>query len=141
MKNYVPRGAPATDGRAQDRNHQVPTIKELVGLAVRLDAARACRSEFMPYEILAEPGWDMLVALFLADAAGRRATVTNLCNESRVPLTTALRWIEKLVDCRLVRRARNPLDARIIFIELENKGRTAMIDYLSQMWAVFYHQG
>ena len=80
----------------------------------------------------------MLLALYRADAAGHRATVTNLCYASNAPVTTALRWLEKLVELKLVRRKDNPLDARSTYVELEAEARTAVHAYLLDLWATIY---
>jgi DNA-binding MarR family transcriptional regulator len=107
-------------------------------LARRLSKARQQRHHFLPDDLFSELAWEMLLALFLADAEGRRTTVTNVCQVSRGPPTTALRWIDRLIELELVRRLRNPVDARVIFIELETRGREAMRAYLSQTWTLFY---
>lgn len=118
-----------------------PTLEALVQLAERLGKARDLRSDYLASELFAEPAWDMLLALFQADAAGRRTTVSNLCTESGAPPSTALRWIDKLEELKLVRRAKNPLDARVVFVELEHKGRLALHQWLCHIWTVFYAIG
>ena len=123
-------------GHAQDR--PTPTSADLVGLAERLSTARERRPRFLANELFAEPGWDMILALFRTDNAGHRMTVSNLCLESHVPVSTALRWVEKLVELGLARRVKNPLDGRVIFIELEAEGRSCIHDCLSHIWTVFY---
>ena len=62
-------------------------------------------------------------------------TISNLCYASGAPDTTALRWIEKLVELRLVSRKNNPLDARSSFVELEAEGRSAIHAYLEETWS------
>jgi DNA-binding MarR family transcriptional regulator len=115
-----------------------PSADELLSLAKRLMKMRKGRSPLFPPELFGEPAWDMLIALFCAEAEGRRITVTNLCNESRGPSTTAMRWINSLTELGLVRRHPNPPDGRVIFLELNLNGREALNEYLCQTWALLY---
>ena len=110
----------------------------LVALAQKILLARSMRRTFMSNDFFAEPGWEMLLSLFCADAAGHRMTVSNLCHASCSPDTTALRWLEKLLERDMVRRRSNPLDARVIFIELQPSARSAIRSYLSDSLRVFY---
>jgi DNA-binding MarR family transcriptional regulator len=121
-----------------DSEDGLPSGAQLIDLARRLGKARQLRHHFLPNELFSELAWEMLIALFLADAEGRRCTVTNLCEVSGGPPTTALRWIDSLIQLELARRLENPLDARFVFIELEPEGRAAMEAYLSQTWSLLY---
>ena len=125
------KAAGAHKGRA-------PAPEELILLARKVYRARASRKSFLAGELFSEPGWEMLLALFEADAAGHRLTISNLCYASQAPDTTALRWLEKLCELGLVYRKRNPLDSRMVFVELEPKGRTAVRECLVDIWMLFY---
>ncbi len=80
----------------------------------------------------------MLLALYEADTAGHRMTISNLCYSSQAPDTTALRWLDKLVELNLIHRRKNPLDARIVFIELEPGAKSAIRSYLCELWFKLY---
>ena len=80
----------------------------------------------------------MLLALYHTSCTGSRLTVSNLCQYSHAPDTTALRWIDRLVELGLASRRPNPLDARVVFIELEPSGHSKIEDYLLQAWLLFY---
>jgi DNA-binding MarR family transcriptional regulator len=99
---------------------------------------RRRRADFLSADLFAEPGWEMLLALYEANCAGHRMTSTNLCSASNAPPTTALRWLDNLAELGLVRRRKNPLDGRIVFIELEPNARTAIEAYLCDAWMLFY---
>lgn len=146
MKNYA--HGKSADGFAPKREWKSMETEPSMGkdvvphnltaLAERIAVARLRRAEFLPNELFAEPAWDMLIALYQSNVVGYRMTVTNLCNDSRVPPTTALRWLDKLIELGIARRMKNPLDGRIIFVELEAKGQAAMRKYMSHIWALFY---
>ena len=84
--------------------------------------ARRDRESFLPNHLFADPAWDMMLALYSAELAQVRLTVSNLCDASHVPSTTALRWISSLVNEGLAVRRRDPLDARRIWVCLSARG-------------------
>ena len=115
-----------------------PSRDQLIGLAKRLYAGRSRRKDFLTSEMFGEPGWDMLLALFNAEAGGHRLTVTSLCVASLCPDTTALRWLERLGQLDLVRRVKNPLDGRVFFVDLQPAARTAINSYLRDVWSSLF---
>ena len=115
-----------------------PSRDQLIGLAKRLYAGRSRRKDFLTSEMFGEPGWDMLLALFNAEAGGHRLTVTSLCAASLCPDTTALRWLERLGQLDLVRRVKNPLDGRVFFVDLQPAARTAINSYLRDVWSSLF---
>jgi hypothetical protein len=94
--------------------------------ASRILAARQARRDFFSPEIFGEPGWEMLLVLYLAEGGGPRQTVTKLCRSSGVPLTTALRWLHFLEADHLVMRTASPVDKRISYLELTEEARSAL---------------
>jgi DNA-binding MarR family transcriptional regulator len=123
---------------APHRKPRSPSLDELLALSDRVCGARNLRQAFFTPDLFAEPGWEMLIALFRADAAGHRMTISSLCRASNGPDTTALRWLERLTELGLVYRRKNPLDGRIVFIELEASARKAIHSYLSEVWISLY---
>lgn len=69
-------------------------------------------------ELFADPAWDLLLELFSAHRGGWNMSVTNTCLAANVPSTTALRWIEILIDVGLAERVADPSDLRRKFIRL-----------------------
>ena len=149
MKTYLPKVPPSEERPAnkqagsgpalsRPRGGCTPSAEKLVQLAEKIQGARARRKTVMGSDTIGEAGWEMLIALFRADAAFQRMTVSNLCDASHAPATTALRWIDRLVELNLVHRHKNPLDARVVFIELMQPARAAMHLYLCEVWASLY---
>ena len=95
--------------------------------------SRDLRAELFDQNIFGEPAWDILLALYTIDGDRRRLNTRELCELASVALTTALRWLDSLEEQGMVSRAPNPFDQRMVYVELADKGRTAMDHYLSQM--------
>lgn len=74
-------------------------------------------------DMLAEPAWDMMLDLYLAQAVDRHVAVSSLCIASGVPTTTALRWIRILEKDGLLVRERDRDDARRSFVKLSGLAR------------------
>ena len=103
------------------------------GLEVKIQqiiADRHDRERFFAEEMFADPAWDILLELALAEQQQRRVCVTTLCIGSRVPQTTALRWIKHMTDMKWLVRRDDPLDARRKFIELSAETSARMRAYL-----------
>lgn len=73
-------------------------------------------------KLVANPAWDMLLDLFLAQERNEPICVTSLCYASHVPPTTALRWIGVLVDDGLVFRRQDREDKRRSYVLLTDAG-------------------
>jgi DNA-binding MarR family transcriptional regulator len=108
------------------------TEREYVASAKRIIAARRFRSECFKKPMFGEPAWDMLLALYTSSVEGPRQSVGRLSAASGAPATTALRWLDYLVKEQLVIREANPTDGRSDFVELTDKGRSTMENYLSE---------
>ena len=95
--------------------------------------ARARRAKHFNSALFADPAWDMLLYLYAAELGQRRVTVTKLGLASRVPPTTALRWLTSLQEEGLVQRQSDPLDGRRIFISLTDAGTSAMTAFFKDL--------
>lgn len=102
---------------------------EFAAAVARTIKARRDRENFLPNHLFADPAWDMMLALYSAELAQVRLTISNLCDASHVPATTALRWITMLVNEELAVRQGDPLDARRFWICLSAKGLRGMHAY------------
>lgn len=104
--------------------------REVLGTMIH---ARAARGKFLPHQLFGEPAWDMLLDLYLADILSKRVSVSSLCGASKVPATTALRWIGHLTDQGLLERKSDPCDGRRIFLSLSAAGLRRMDDYFGSL--------
>lgn len=94
---------------------------------------RKTRAKFFPDLKLADPAWDMLLDLKLAQYSGWEVSVSSLCIAACVPPTTALRWIRVMVQDGYFQRKEDFLDRRRAFISLGEKGEELMDGYLAAL--------
>jgi hypothetical protein len=95
--------------------------------------ARRLRSCYFPEELFADPAWDILLELFLAEISHQRVTVSSACIAAAVPATTALRWLNSMVQQGLLVRRADPHDARRVFVELAPDSSLAMRRYFVEL--------
>jgi hypothetical protein len=104
---------------------------ELLAQARRFATARRVRDEVFGLGEFLNPGWNILLELFIAAEEGRNVTIKSACVAACVPQSTALRHIAHLIDVRLATRAQHPSDARSAYLKLTEPGRTKMVAFLS----------
>jgi DNA-binding MarR family transcriptional regulator len=95
--------------------------------------SRDLRRMSFDQSIFGEPAWEILLALYTIDCDRRRLNTRELSKLANLALTTALRWLDHLEEQGLIGRRPNPFDQRMVYVELSEKGRAAMDDYLSRM--------
>ena len=109
------------------------TTEQRVKAVIR---ARRVRSRYFPDELFADPAWDMLLELFRAELAQQRTTISSLCIAAAVPATTALRWINTMIEKGLLSRRDDPRDGRRVFVELSAETHDAMARYFAEAGAL-----
>ena len=92
--------------------------------------ARRARARVFGTELFSDPGWDVLLALFLARLRHQRMTLVQLGRDVTLSPKLAGRWIDTLDQHGLVRRRSDPGDRRRTFVELSEKGTEAMREWL-----------
>ncbi len=102
-------------------------------LVRRMIAARQERARFFDGDLFSDPAWDMLLDLTAAHAEGARVSVTSLCIAAGVPATTALRWLNQMVDSGIFKRVADEMDRRRAFIELSERSVDAMARYFAEV--------
>jgi DNA-binding MarR family transcriptional regulator len=104
----------------------------LLKLARAILRARRRRCKMFNPSMFGEPAWDMMLTLYASMTDGPRLSVGRLSSLSGAAPTTALRWLDYLEMERLVVRESNPDDRRSDFVDLTDKGRSAIEQYLSE---------
>lgn len=132
-------GAEGDGGSATAKRPQ-PMFRQVSGedRPILVDRARLAfenrrrRSQHFSSAMFGEAAWDMLLALYVKEQSGTRHSVSELCELSGAPQTTALRWLDYLENKdHLVAREPSPTDRRIFLVGLTDKGRESLDLYFS----------
>lgn len=83
-------------------------------------------------ETVTDSAWDILLFVYWAHLHQQRVSVGNVCDGATVPLTTGLRWIDKLRSRNLIYVRADPLDQRRKFVELSPSGSECLQRYFSE---------
>lgn len=80
-------------------------------------------------DLLADPAWDILLALFIAACEGRRKSAASACADAGVAESNALRWLSVLETQGLVVGRAETQSAREGFRSLSPATLAGMTDY------------
>ncbi|WP_420606328.1 MarR family transcriptional regulator [Novosphingopyxis sp.] len=78
------------------------------------------------------PPFAILLELFILGCNGKSAPVKNICLAACSSQSTALRWVQRLVDQGLIERTHDREDARRVLLNLTCEGETALIKLLGR---------
>jgi hypothetical protein len=92
------------------------------------------RSEQIGGNLVAEAAWTILLELFAAELAHRRTSVVELCRLSRVPESTARRWLNVLEEDQWLVRRGSPLQEHEQWAELSARGSVKLHRYFAAVW-------
>ncbi len=81
--------------------------------------------------LFGEPGWDILLDLFIAEQRRSELQVSSVCLDASVPSTTILRWIARLERDGLIYRVADNSDARRRYVKLTDGGRALMYSVIN----------
>ena len=118
---------PAEPGRA------LPVDPVAVQMARLMQRWRRERRRVFRDAVFSNPGWDILLDLFLAGADGHPLTVKAACLAATVSKTTGLRYLRRLDELGLVTRAPHPTDHRSSQMTLTDDGLRHMEAYLARL--------
>ena len=97
-------------------------------IAGRVWNIRALRKRIFNAELFGEPAWDMLLEMYALETSDQRESVSGICYASGVPMTTALRHLQKLEAEGLVEETVDGRDHRRKHVALTSKARAALDD-------------
>src|SRR5690348_11712896 len=83
---------------ADERKDAAPSARRspMSPVAQGLYRLRRRRERLFPTPLFSEPGWDLLLDLFIAESEGKRVSITSACIAAAVPTTTAVRCLKQL---------------------------------------------
>jgi hypothetical protein len=128
----VTRLRPAGDRGTLPRAPREPADVSASSLATarRMIRERLRRQNFFDTGLFADPAWDMMLDLFVAEAEGRETPVMNLCLSSQVPETTTLRWVKTLEHAGVFIRQKDAHDQRRVLVRLSPTAAKSLAAYL-----------
>lgn len=91
------------------------------------------RSKIFKGFSFSDPAWDILLHLTRAYIENRRVPITEACDASDAPKSSAWRFIKQLEDANLIQREQDATDRRRSFVELSTKGLDAMASYFQKV--------
>jgi hypothetical protein len=108
---------------------------ELLALAEAVQNARHARAEAFPKlsSLTADPTWDILLFLFIAQYREETITVIKACNSTFAPRATAVRHIRLCEQQGYIDRTADTTDRRRVFLALTPSGIAAMRRYFGQL--------
>jgi DNA-binding MarR family transcriptional regulator len=124
------------DGKEGGRRASSPPSAARVAAAIL--SVRRARDARFGAELFSDPAWDMLLSLYVSGERAEALSVSQLCEASAVPQTTALRWIETLREAGLIGRETDRRDARRTLIALAPKAREAIAKLLASAGASLF---
>jgi FixJ family two-component response regulator/DNA-binding MarR family transcriptional regulator len=120
------------DQKAKQDN--TPTEEELQAFTRMLLKFQHNKSKFFDPAVLTGPSWEILLDIAEATLRGESVPASSAAAATHIPLSTALRHVNNLVDAGLVRRWIDPTDKRRSLLELEPHAVAAMQRYLETAW-------
>ena len=94
---------------------------------------RKQRDRYFDPMLFANPAWDILLSLYVADAEGKRVGVIDSCTTTTVPQGVALRWLGYLKQEEMVIETPDPASPRRTIIRLTDQTRMAVSAYLGSL--------
>lgn len=106
---------------------------EVIATLRSLISSRRLRDRFFQDARFGEPAWDILLDLALAWFEKKSVSASSVCIASGVPMSTAMRWINEMVEANLIERWIDPTDGRRNLVQIAPATRTAMLRYIAAL--------
>jgi DNA-binding MarR family transcriptional regulator len=98
--------------------------------------ARHLRANYISNVQFAEPAWDMLLDLFACQLEGKQICSSSLSLAAGVPMSTALRLVDRMCNTGVFVRSPDPSDGRRFLVRLSVQSEQELLGYfraLAQM--------
>lgn len=122
-----------------EQHKSKPSPADLEAFAQAIMKSRQARAKFFDTEIIAGPGWDILIDLAVAGLKGEMVATSSVCESADVPYSTAFRHIKHLIATGMIRPQRDSADKRRTLLSLEDETLDAMTEYLKSSWEIMRH--
>lgn len=112
------------------------SISSLIGTARRIIDESKVRKRHLPDSRFGDAAWLMLLDLYVHRISGKSVSITSLSIASGSPATTALRYIELMIEADLIRRVSHSTDRRVTLVELTSSGEAKVEACLKDLRAL-----
>lgn len=121
-----------TEALARMARAQTGPAGEPSELAYRLRDMRDARDAVFG-RLFADPGWDLLIALYIADLEGRTSGQSALIRATRLSPAVGMRWLARLEEEGFVETITTPAVRRGRAVSLTDKGKAMIVAALERM--------
>lgn len=97
---------------------------------------RKNREVLFSADLFSDPAWDIILHLAEGEFIGNKLTVSEVCEGSQVPHTTALRWINTLVSRGMIVREASRFDGRVFYCSLTESTFENVNRFIEDLMAV-----
>lgn len=118
---------------SENSDQRVPATSVKLNYVRDVILARRLRERFFGADLFGEPGWDLILDLYIRQLEGKKTNVSSACLAAAVPATTALRWINAMVETGVLTRTSDPNDRRKVYLWLSDRALAAMEEYLNEL--------
>lgn len=91
------------------------------------------REKALPFLPSCNPGWRILLEIFISEGEGKPICVTDIGYTAELAGATTLRWLRLLESEALVTRHPDETDRRRCWLTLADEGRAAVVRVLSDL--------
>lgn len=105
------------------------TVRKILSARRLLEISRQVDVAF-DGPFLSNPGWDILLDLFIQRSEGKRISVISVCIAANAPTSTVLRYLQALMDAGTVNKIESPDDHQGMLIELSDSAYAKMKNIL-----------
>jgi len=134
MRTLTKRSDPPDHRDRPAKQGHKPSKEELQTFTRMLLKFQHNKYKFFDPAVLTGPSWEILLDITDATLRGEAVPASSASATTHVPLSTALRHINGLVEAGLVRRWTDPKDKRRKLLMLEDHATIAMQRYLEAAW-------
>jgi DNA-binding MarR family transcriptional regulator len=117
-----PRNA-AWPARSCEATDPAKSPDERLTTAIAWVRVREERDRIFGADLFFDPAWNILLDLYISERKGMMVSVSSMCIASKVPSTTALRWLTLIEKRGLIGRRPDDYDRRRSFLFLTDEGR------------------
>lgn len=81
--------------------------------------------------LFADSCWNMCLDIYICGLKDEQVTVSAIAHSSGIPMTTAMRYINVMVEQGLLQKSSNPADHRMVFVAVSPECRSKIEKLLS----------